>query len=226
VLGGWLEPLGWSIGFVEAPFAAVRRQLIAWRVGLGDDLTERGDLPAWPACVEALDPLEAPWTTELLVAHGSGWTVYLNNWIHGGDPAGAPTVVGGALGVRWVLATHQPMTAVGHAATVFSLGGPEGEPPLHYIRTVGAYAEDRRWSWSTLGSPLPFERTGAYRARRVRDRFDRAMLVDYLVQLGIVVDDDNAYGQATLIRQNVSWSIRRETLQQARDTWKIKAPRG
>lgn len=32
---------GWSIGFVEAPFAVVRDRLIAWRLTLGADLTER-----------------------------------------------------------------------------------------------------------------------------------------------------------------------------------------
>jgi hypothetical protein len=221
VLGGWLQPLGWSIGFIRAPFPVVLERLIAWRRSLGANLAERQDLPGWPACVEMLEPLEAPWTTELLAAHGSDWTVYLNNSIGGGDPSGATSVVGDSLGVRWVLATHQPMTAVGHAATRFSLGGPEGEPPLHYIRRIEADAEDRRWSWSTFGAALPFERTSAYRARRVRDRFARPLLVGYLAELGIAVDHNSAYGRAALIRQTVPWPTRRETLEEARRAWKI-----
>lgn len=95
------------------------------------------------------------------------------------------------------------------------------EPPLHHIRRIEAEATDRRWSWSTFGAPLPFERAGAYRARRVRDRFTRPLLVGYLAELGIAVDDDSAYGQAALIRRHVPCSTRRETLEQTRKTWKI-----
>jgi hypothetical protein len=221
VLGGWLAPLGWSIGFVQAPLTVVRERLIAWRRSLGSVLTERDGLPGWPACVELLQPLEAPWTTELLAAHGTGWTAYVNNFIHGGDPWPPTSYLGDQLGVRWVVATHQPMTGVGHAATQFRLGGPEGEPPLRYIRTVDAHAVDRRWSWHTEGTPLPFEHADAYTARRVRDRFTRPLLVEYLAALGITVDNHHAYRHATLIHQNVPWPTRQETLQQARETWQI-----
>ncbi|GAA0900064.1 hypothetical protein [Virgisporangium aurantiacum] len=40
VPGGWLAPLAWSMGFVGAPFEVVCDRLIAWRLGLGADLTE------------------------------------------------------------------------------------------------------------------------------------------------------------------------------------------
>jgi hypothetical protein len=60
-----------------------------------------------------------------------------------------------------------------------------------------------------------------YRARRVRDRFTRPVLVGYLAELGISVDDHATYGQATLIRQIVAWPSRQETLQQARIMWRI-----
>ena len=30
--------------------------------------------------------MEAPWTKELVAAHGDNWTAYLNNAISGGDP--------------------------------------------------------------------------------------------------------------------------------------------
>jgi hypothetical protein len=219
VLGGSLAPLGWSMGFVEAPHNAVRDRLIEWRHSLGAQVDIAEKLPAWPSCVEALAPLEAPWTTGLLVAHGSAWTAYLNNDINGGDPWPPTSYVANQLGVLWVIATHQPMTAVGHASSQFWLGGREGEPPLHYIRTVAAHAEDGRWSWDTGGSPLPFERTDAYAARLVRHRFTRALLVEYLNALGIAVDDDRSYGDATLVRQHVTWTTRQQTLQQAQRSW-------
>lgn len=216
VLGGRLAPLGWSIGFVQAPHTVVRDHLLAWRRRLGAYLTERNKLPAWPDCVEHLQPLEAPWTSELLVAHNAAWTAYLNNDINGGDPWPPTSYLADQLGVPWVIATHHPMTAVGHASTAFALGGPGGEPPLRYIRTIDAHAEDRRWSWRTYGEPLPFERTSAYTARRIPQRFTRPLLVEYLAALGITVDTYDAYRDATLIRQRVLFRTRRQTLQQAR----------
>jgi len=84
VLGGPLSPVGWSVGFIEAPRTNVIDELLNWRRSLGADLQVDDRLPAWPACLRALDPLESPWTTELLVAHGD-WTAYLNNSRDGGD---------------------------------------------------------------------------------------------------------------------------------------------
>jgi hypothetical protein len=128
VLGGSLSPLGWQVGFVEAPAGVVRDQLLAWRRGLGADLHVDEDLAPWPRCLLALDPLEAPWTTELLIGHGQRWTAYLNNDLNGGDPFPAATYLAGVLGVRWLVAAHQPLTAVGHASTQLSLGGPRPAP--------------------------------------------------------------------------------------------------
>jgi hypothetical protein len=128
VLGGPLSPLGWHVGFVEAPVGIVRDQLLAWRRSLGADLYVDEDLAPWPRCLLALNPLEAPWTTELLIGHGQGWTAYLNNDLNGGDPFPAANYLARILGVRWLVAAHQPLTAVGHASTQLSLGGPGGQP--------------------------------------------------------------------------------------------------
>ncbi len=208
--------MGWSVGFLEAPLAQVVERLLGWRRDLGANL-DVGTVPGWPECLSALDPLEAPWTTELLVEHGA-WTAYLNNDINGGDPWPATSHVSRLLGVRWVVASHHLPDRSRHATTQFQLGGPDGEPPLRFIRVIVADAEDGRWSWHSNGSPLPFERQHAYHARRIRDRFTRALLIEYLAALGIAVDDPARFGAGVLVRQHVNWSTRRESIEQMRHT--------
>jgi hypothetical protein len=217
ILGGPLSPIGWRVGFIEAPLRTTLDRLSGWRGELGADL-DVVDVPTWPRCLSALDPLEAPWTTELLVAHG-GWTAYLNNGIDGGDPWPPTSHLGDLLGVRWVVADHQPPTMVGHAGTGLQLGGPGGVPPLGIQRTIDAHAEDGRWSWYEDGPVQPFERPDAYRVRRIRDRFPRPLLIEYLGALGIAVDEPTAFGPGILVRQRVAWSTRREGLDQARRSW-------
>jgi hypothetical protein len=221
VLGGPWSPVGWSVGFVEADLTAVVNTLLRWRRGLGDDLGVDRELPRYPLCLRRLEPLQAPWTRELLIAHGNGWTAYLNNDLDGGDPVPACSVMAEALGVRCVIAIHQPRTKVGHASTQLQLLGPEGEPPLRYVRTLAAHAEDGRWTWETSGTPLPFEDPSRYRARLVRDRLTRQLLVGYLAALGVMVDHDQRYGRAVLVTQRVGWASRTESLQQARARWQL-----
>lgn len=221
LLGGPWSPIGWELGFVEADITTVLDTLLHWRQSLGHDLRVERELPRYPPCLRRLEPLQAPWTRELLIAHGQRWTAYLNNDLDGGDPWPASSYVAKLLGVHGVIAIHQPPTKVGHASTQLQLLGPEGEPPLVYVRTLAAHAEDGRWSWETSGAPLPFEDPSRYRARLVRDRLTRDLLVGYLAALGIGVDDDQRYGQAVLVTQRVRWPSRTESLRQARARWRL-----
>jgi hypothetical protein len=221
LLGGPWSPIGWSVGFVEADLTTVADTLLRWGQGLGQDLRVDRELPRYPQCLRRLEPLQAPWTRELLIAHGQRWTAYLNNDLGGGDPWPASSYIAKLLGVHGVIAIHQPPTKVGHASTQLQLLGPEGEPPLLYVRTLAAHAEDGRWSWDTSGAPLPFEDPSRYRARRVRDRLTRDLLVAYLAALGITVDDDARYGPAVLVTQRVRWASRTESLRQARARWQL-----
>jgi len=43
----------------------------------------------------------------------------------------------------------------------FELLGPSGQPPLYYIRTLQAHANDERWTWHENGTPQPFEDTSS-----------------------------------------------------------------
>lgn len=214
ILGGAYSPIGWSVAFIEAPKEEVLAFLLSWRSGLRQDVRTRVPDTPYPQCLEDLAPLETPWTRELLLTHGDGWTAYFDNDIGGGDLSGAPVYVSGQLGARCVIAEHQAMTPVGHASTGFTLcsGGEEQ-------RYVVAHAEDGRWSWHVYGEPLPFEDLEAYRAGRIRNRLTRAMVVEYLAALGIRVDDAAAYADPVIITQDSRHEPRRLSLRGARAYW-------
>jgi hypothetical protein len=167
-----------------------------------------------------LAPFEAPWTRELALPCGS-WTAYLNNGINGGDPTAVGQAVARQLGVRHVMAEHTLRYGPGHQATQLWISGPQGSPPLMIEREISASANGGRWEWHTSGTPLPFEDLDRYSARKIRDRFDRSMLLDYLNALGIPADDDSRYGDGVLVQQVVDWPIRSVSLAEARAEFAI-----
>jgi hypothetical protein len=222
VLGGELSPLGWTLGWIKAPLPDVLGALTVWREdGSGKRRKTRPAKEPWPECLQQLFPLEAPWTTELFVEHGSEWTCYLNNDSNGGDAFPVVGRLSAQMGVSAVIATHQPKVPVGHASTQFELFGPDGDPPLMYVRTLAAHAEDGRWSWLESGTPQEYERTERYTERLKRKRLGRPLLLEYLSALGIDADNDEAYGGAVVVRERPSWRTKKETLAEARARWQL-----
>jgi hypothetical protein len=124
-LGGSLAPIGLSISYLATNVETVLDHLLAWRTRTGKRV-ERSDPRPLPECAAALDPLEAPWTTELVLDCGE-WTAYLNNGISGGDPTAAAPYLSTALEVRCAVAMHSPPHGPGHAATQLWLLGPDGK---------------------------------------------------------------------------------------------------
>ncbi|MGD0083624.1 MAG: hypothetical protein ABSD78_10560 [Acidimicrobiales bacterium] len=195
LLDGDFAPLGNALGFIEAPIDAVLDAERKWRDALGAqyDVAPAGQLPA---AFDALRPLQTPWSRQLFVAVGK-WTMYINNGRQGGDPVPSVGVLSQRLscvGVVAVCSVNPP-----HASTQFQLLGPNGKPPLRYIRTLAAYCEDGRWQWHATGLVQPFEDPDRYLARRIRHRLDRPLLVAYLAALGIHVDDSPSFGDAVAI---------------------------
>ena len=197
LLGGEACPLGLSVQYVEASEADV---VAAFPGGFADPVSTPTGTP-FAAALPAMLPLEAPWT-RMLTAQVGDWTALVNNGPHGGDSTAPGPAVSAALGVQCVVATHAPAYGPGHAQTQLEVLGPEGEPPLRYVRTLSATATDGRWQWHESGERFPFEEAERYRARLKRNRFDRELLLTYVAALGIPVDD-GAYGLATLHQARV-----------------------
>ncbi len=217
VFGGGLWPLGWSVGYLERPLRETYARYRAW--GLGATFDELGRRPILDALHELL-PFEMPYTRRLLVGTLGGWTAIFDNSRLGGDPW-PPTSYLAGNDTRGVIATHIPPAQYPLSATQFQLLGPEGEPPLLYARTIDARVFDSgRWTFRTWGTVQPFEQVEAYKKRRIRDRFNRELLVAYLAALGIDADEPDFYGEAVLVQEETrGWRLRR------RDQWRASLER-
>ena len=216
-LGGTTWPIGWHVGFLNRPYSEVVDATRAWgRVEHWVD----SELPAMalPERLQRLAPLQMPPKRELVLPAGERWTARLDNGLDGGDSVSWVGQISSVLGCQGVLATHIPIGQYAFPCTMFELVGPDGPPPLHYIRSITAGIFDNgRWHFDLHGKQLPFEEPDAYSARRKRDRFIRPMLVRYLAALGIMVDDPEIYGRAsTLIESRGDYESRAMTITQAR----------
>jgi hypothetical protein len=207
-LGGDLAPAGLAVCFLRAGFDEVVEVLTSWRRGLGQELDVAST--TLPAALVATEPFHAPWTREVLFDCGQ-WTSYLNNGIDGGDPTAAAPHLANLLGVDLFVAIHAPLRAPGHGSTQLWVLGPSGTPPLNYRRSIAAYCADGRWSWRADGVPLPFEQVERYTARRIRDRFDRSLLLDYLEACDIRADEPSFYGDGLTVTQRVTFALRSES---------------
>ena len=196
VLGGEASPVGWWVTFIRAPIGEVERWLTTqWFGGRKVTVVEPG---SYPACLAELEPLESPWTKHLLVDAGE-WTMHLGNSLLGGDPSSPGPALSRQLECRVLVAGHSQRHGPGHEGTRLWVFGPDGEPPQQYLRTVQVDCADGRWSWHEGGEPLEFENTDRYLARRKRDRFDRALLIEYLAAFGIWPDDLSTFGATRLV---------------------------
>lgn len=202
LLDGELAPVGGGVAFLDRPLDEVVAALVEWKTGLEQKL-ETSPGGAFPHCLTALDPVQSPWTVELLIEHGD-WTAYLNNSRDGSDLSN--DYLSRVLDCRWVSGQHHPRLAAGHAITEFKMAGPEGTTPGMNIRTVYSYAADGRWDFNAFGEVQPFEQTQAYTARLKRDRMTREMLIDYLDHFGIYPDDGTSFGRSVVVRQIVEWT--------------------
>lgn len=211
LLGGAANPMGGVVHFLEATpeavLEAIRRGPGSWKQ------TRTGE--RLDAALPTMLPFQAPWT-RLLVAACGEWTAVVNNSLHGGDSTAPGPMLSHAMGVRCAIAGRSPRYGPGHEQTQFELLGPSGEPPLMYIRSISATATDGRWEWFVSGDPLAFEHAERYFARRIKDRFDRDLLLTYLQALGIPADNDDAYGPATLLQRRFAGRGRVQTLDEAR----------
>ncbi|MQA94030.1 MAG: hypothetical protein GEV11_05060 [Streptosporangiales bacterium] len=54
LLGGPLSPIGWNVGFIEAPLGVVTGELLRWRRGLGRWCRVDGAAGSYPGCLHRL----------------------------------------------------------------------------------------------------------------------------------------------------------------------------
>ena len=151
VFGGGLWPIGQAVGFVELGLDKTTEHYKQWGKGweAPPSFRELRDAPLLDL-LRALLPLEMPYRRRLLVGTTGEWTAIFDNSRGGGDPVPPVSFLSTSAGVRGIVATHTPPEQHSHPATQFHLFGPNGEPPLMYVRTIDAGIFDEgRWRFDT-----------------------------------------------------------------------------
>jgi hypothetical protein len=229
VFGGGWWPLGWHVGFVEAPFDSVVERFRAWMKDLHGRHRFDGLEGSIADQLHALAPLEAPWTRELFVRTTGPWTAHFSNSVLGGDSWPRVSFLAGELGVRWVTASHIPRGQYPYPSTQLWLGGPEGDQ-LGFVRTISAGIYDSgRWEFEANGPVQPWEEPEHYQARLKRDRFTRELLLRYLKRLAIDADDPSFYSDGVRVSERALWHWTRPprtlSLAEARRDYARSSPR-
>jgi hypothetical protein len=218
LFGGVTWPLGCGVGFVERPLRDVLKANESWARGLGRRWAPRslGNRPLYDQLL-ALAPLQMPSRRQIIVGTTGRWTMHANNSRIGGDSGGWVGAMSKRLGCRGVSAHHIPVDQYPYPSTQLELFGPDGKPPLGYVRTISAGIYDEgHWKFLVSGEGQPFEEVQRYGERRIGDRFNREVLIRYLGALGIRADDSGFFTTATLLEERESehqWSA---TLEEAR----------
>lgn len=226
-----LFPMTRELAFLEAPYQAVVDMFSAWHRRLDE---WRGVEPiARPVAgnlESALLHLPPLTTVEhrryIFVPTASPWTAYFDNGHRGPDPAPPVSYLAKGLETRWirVVADVRPSGSAGKPPRVRELileyHGPDARfgPDPTDKRILDLTAGGRgRWHFRQIGVPLPFERIERYDAHRAADRFDFALMAEYLLALGLRPFDEAFYmpdGIAQLVEKvgprypnDIDWSL-------------------
>ena len=86
-------------------------------------------------------------------------------------------------------------------ARILEVYGPSGDDPLFLERSVAAANDGGRWVFETSGAPYPFEDLEAYGKRNKSSRLTGAMLREYLIALGVPIEEEPDWRSAHLIEK-------------------------
>lgn len=187
-----------SFGLVQGPSKLVADSFLAWQQEIlrewGFELkleVRQGNLGE---TLTALYPRTAPIVTKYLFwPLSEDWTLYFDNGASGTD-AGPPSVLSARLGVdamRVVMADETANPASGqitqYRATILECYSKGVE-----LRHIFVANDGGKWKFGESGEPFQFEDTAAYKVRSIKDRFTNAMLLGYLKELGVDLNDGHS----------------------------------
>jgi hypothetical protein len=228
ILDNRFVPLTFSIGFLETPLGVAADAYLQWTRrnyrSVDASPTEGGLVNA----LKELEPLTTPPRRGLLLFTDSQWTAYFDNGTRGPDPRTPVSYLSEQLHCRGLVATCVPHTLnaeTGNArgtygAVHFELFAPTKRQFLNYERSISVAYEAGKWRFDVSGDVQPFEEPSRYSARKIRDRFTPAMLLEYCMGLGVRLFDDQFYrgpGLLVLIRDALPAGAKEISLARAQE---------
>jgi hypothetical protein len=195
---GVYAPTTFTIGFFEAPLETCVAGMKRWYSDIKRvHASARFEGQNVESVLSLLSPLSMPWYREVFLQTQSPWTAYLNNAIPGTDLSSVTTVLSQRLGIRSLGIRSIPSTlhsdygpgAGTYGAITFHLRAPQGDRAVELLQDGGSY-----WRWYEEGTPLPFEETASYTAKRRTERFTTPMLLRYCAALGLDLSSVAPFG--------------------------------
>jgi hypothetical protein len=197
-----------TIGFLRLGLDEAAEALVGWRRWLLSGKVSAEKLEArFPDCLRSLEPLTGGVRPrELLVEASDGWTAYFDCSLQGTDAVSTISYLARAVGCQGLAINVVPHTQATpgvmhgrYGAVQFEMFGPLDTEFLNYVRTVSVAHDGSRWLFTANGTEQWFEDVEAYRARRVRDRFNSEMLGRYCKALDLDVFNPAAYGPGSIL---------------------------
>ena len=185
---------GKQFGLIKGGCEMVSQGFLDWQMTFlpeyGMRLTEEPIAGTISDALCKLLPRTAPIVTRYLFwPLNEEWTLYFDNGRLGTD-ASPPSVLASRLhtdGIRISLTDHavdrSSKQVLQYGATIF-----EYFENATARRSVFVANDGGKWVFSQEGTAFPFEDESSYRARLVRDRFPKTLLLQYLQKLGVSLD--------------------------------------
>ena len=189
------HPVTDDLGLIQAPLDDVVDALLAWHKSIGIRYGKRTIDNSLAEAFGALLPLSNAKQRRLFIRTVADWTACFQNGIQGSDPMPAMSYLAGTMDVVAIRVCATPSDAKWPATVweVYASKALGGEPPLNYKRSIAVLNDGGRWTFEESGTPYDFERVELYRQRRVRDRFPREVLAEYLSHFGLRPFEDAFY---------------------------------
>ena len=157
---------------------------VAERFGDGWSETEVGTGSVSSLIHESIGVEPTSMRSKVLVVAAQDWSVMFTDGPLGTDTGLVPQRAAQHLGVTGIRATSSEPGPKTFSASILEIYDPNVETP-HLLRALAAAHNGYTWSFDDYGEPFDFENTDAYQQRRIRDRFTRDMLLQYLRELGV-----------------------------------------
>jgi len=210
ILNNKFYPIDTTVGFVKGNIADVSNFIIEWYKCIGNPFDKiehknyTGDIENAIADLLPLTTVQIRRT--LILSNSSNWVAYLNNSILGTDTSGlayiAKKLKTSCIGVTETLSSDELGYKINspHAGTTFfdydefSSDGKKSKE-----RWIHAINEDGNWKFEVSGELLPFENPEQFKARKIKDRFNRHHLLYYLEYFGIKLNDPNFFSNSRAV---------------------------
>ena len=211
LLSDRFAPTTSNIGFLGAPLERAAEELVAWEKEFSKKVKATPLQGGLEELLPHLEPLtEAVRPRELVVSTAGEWTAYFDCGALGTDATSAISYMCSRIGCHGLGVSCVPNTAGTQLETpgryggvTFELFAPHETRWGNTLRGISVTNEFGKWHFVNFGQVQDFERTEAYSARRVRDRFTSEMLAEYCEALGIRLFDPSFYRDGVLIESRI-----------------------